>query len=154
MLGKNLRNAVLGISIEYKNSYQFNVPVFNSNLKNSIKQKPTEDGFYIEAFNYFDFLDKGVSGSPNANNPSSIFQYDTPFSYKTKKPRLDQGLGDWAKAKGINKFAVQQSIFRKGIVPRLITKQVQEQLDRGRGIKDRLNEGFLKDIDEEFKDNK
>ena len=99
-------------------------------------------------------MDQGVSGSPNANNPSSIFQYDTPFSYKTKKPRLDQGLGDWAKAKGINKFAVQQSIFRKGIVPRLITKQVQEQLDRGRGVEDRLNEGFLKDIDDEFKDEK
>ena len=74
--------------------------------------------------------------------------------FRSKKPRLDQGLGDWAKAKGINKFAVQQSIFRKGIVPRLITKQVQEQLDRGRGIKDRLNEGFDKDINEEFKDKK
>jgi hypothetical protein len=154
MLGKNLRNAVLGISIEYKNSYQFTVPKFNSNLKNSIKQKKTEDGFFIEAFNYFDFLDQGVSGSPNAKNPFSIFQYNTPFSYKTKKPRLDKGLGDWAEAKGINKFAVQQSIFRKGIVPRLITKQVQEQLDRGRGIQDRLNEGFLKDIDQEFKDKK
>jgi hypothetical protein len=31
---------------------------------------------------------------------------------------------------------------------------VQEQLDRGRGIQDRLNEGFLKDIDQEFKDKK
>jgi len=151
MLGKNLSNAVLGIAIEYQNAFQRFSPVFNSDLRKSIKLKRTENGFLINGLNYFEFLDKGVSGSLNAKNAYSIFQYDTPFSYKDKKPRLDQGLGDWAKSKGINKYAVQNSIFRKGIVPRKITQKVEVQLARGRGVEDRIAEGFSKDLNDYFK---
>jgi hypothetical protein len=149
MLGKNLRNAVLGIGIEYKNSFQQFSPVFNSALRKSIKLNKTEDGFYIDGLLYYHFLDKGVSGSLKAKDAYSIFQYNTPFSYKDKKPPIS-ALKEWADAKNINVYAVQNSIFRKGLVPRRIGDKVEVQLQRGRGVDDRLVEGFSKDLDDIF----
>ena len=72
---------------------------------------------------YSKFQDQGVSGTE--------IKYNTPFSYKTKKPPASAFIS-WAKQKGIKPrgkdgrfttlksfgFAVANSVFKKGIKPK------------------------------------
>ena len=38
------------------------------------------------------------------------------FAYTTKKPPI-KAIESWARSKGLNKFAVRESIFRQGLKP-------------------------------------
>jgi hypothetical protein len=70
---------------------------------------------------YLKFVDKGVSGT--------IRKYNTPYSYKTKKPPINK-IQQWAQIKGIPKeaaYPIQNKIFRFGLKPtNVINKTIRE----------------------------
>jgi len=63
--------------------------------------------FRLLAADYYDYLNKGVSGARQART-------GTPYSFTTKKPPAS-ALKHWANRKGLNEWAVRESIFQKGI---------------------------------------
>lgn len=60
----------------------------------------------IYAEDYLDFVDQGVNGVEQSRGSK--------FSFRDKKPPL-KSISPWAKSKGLNAFAVQTSIWKKGI---------------------------------------
>jgi len=70
--------------------------------------------FRLLAADYYDYLNKGVSGARQART-------GTPYSFTTKKPPVNvsnvdgRSLRQWAQRKGLNEWAVRESIFQKGI---------------------------------------
>ena len=90
--------------------------------KYELSTGPKSFSLFFELEDYWEFQDKGVSGTE--------IKYNTPFSYKTKKPPA-KVFEKWAKRKGIKPrakngqfttyksfgFAVANSIFKKGIKP-------------------------------------
>lgn len=73
---------------------------------------------------YQDFIDQGVNGvgfqKTKSGKMDKRFKSNrsvvtgSPFSYKDKKPPID-AITPWAKAKGISPWAVQTSIYTRGI---------------------------------------
>jgi len=82
-------------------------------LSNDINIKFNEKDLNLELESpyYLKFLDEGVSGVKQ--------KYNTPYSYKNKKPPI-KDLSPWAKSKRINVWALQSSIYNKGLKPRRI----------------------------------
>jgi len=90
--------------------------------KYELNTGPKSFSLFFELEDYWEFQDKGVSGTE--------VKFNTPFSYKTKKPPA-KVFEKWAKQKGIKPrakngqfttyksfgFAVANSIFKKGIKP-------------------------------------
>jgi len=72
---------------------------------------------------YYDFINKGVKGTiSQAKAPGS------PYSFKNKKPPL---FKEWAYRKGLNPFAVQQSVFKKGIRKRPFWDKAYNTITQG-----------------------
>jgi len=137
---KNLHNSILGLAIEYKNTIAGKSPEFSGDLKSSIKFDRYDDeaGFEITGNSYFKFMDKGVNGVKQS--------VGSPYSYRDKKPPL---LIEWSKAKGLNPFAVQNSIYNKGIKPRLILEKTMKNV---KNVGERIGMGYAKDLAEELKE--
>jgi hypothetical protein len=73
--------------------------------------------------NYYDFINKGVKGTiSQAKAP------DSPYSFKSKKPPL---FKEWSYRKGLNPFAVQQSVFKKGIRKRPFWDKAYNTITQG-----------------------
>ena len=72
--------------------------------------------FELKMEKYGDFIDEGVEGVGGNKSDGSAYakvQTSGRFSFKQgKKPPL---FREWAQSKGVNPFAVRESIFRKGI---------------------------------------
>lgn len=95
----------------------------NKNLSFKTKVNPNSIQILYNRTKYTDFQDQGVSGVER--------KFDTPFSYKSKKPPANV-FSKWAKAKGITPrnaqgqfmtfksfgFAVANKIFKEGIKPK------------------------------------
>ena len=127
----------------------------NKNLYNSL-DKEIEVGansfrmaFLME--DYGTFQDKGVSGKEK--------KYDTPFSYKSKRPPL-KPITDWVKNRRFQfrqkngkfmsyqstAFLVRNSIFKKGIKPSLFfTKPFEKAFER---LPDELIEAYGLDVEQ------
>lgn len=127
----------------------------NKNLYNSL-DKEIEVGansfrlaFLME--DYGKFQDKGVSGTER--------KYNTPFSYKSKKPPL-KPITDWVKNRRFQfrqdngrfmsyqstAFLVRNSIFKKGIKPSLFfTKPFEKAFER---LPDELVEAYGLDVEQ------
>jgi hypothetical protein len=72
---------------------------------------------------YYDYINKGVKGTiSQAKAPGS------PYSFKNKKPPL---FKEWAYRKGLNPFAVQQSVFKKGIRKRPFWDKAYNTITQG-----------------------
>ena len=130
----------------------------NKNLYNSL-DKEIEVGansfrlaFLME--DYGKFQDKGVSGTER--------QYNTPFSYKSKKPPL-KPITDWVKSRRFQfrqkngkfmsyqstAFLVRNSIFKKGIKPSLFfTKPFEKAFER---LPDELVDAYGLDVEDFLK---
>ena len=130
----------------------------NKNLYNSL-DKEIEVGansfrmaFLME--DYGTFQDKGVSGKEK--------KYDTPFSYKSKRPPL-KPITDWVKNRRFQfrqkngefmsykstAFLVRNSIFKKGIKPSLFfTKPFEKAFER---LPDELIEAYGLDVEQFLK---
>ncbi len=109
--------------------------------------------------NYGEFQDKGVSGTQR--------KYDTPFSYKSKRPPL-KPITEWVKKRRFQfrkengkfmsyqstAFLVRQGIFKNGIKPSLFfTKPFENAFKR---LPDELVEAYGLDLEQflEFTINK
>lgn len=113
---------------------KLHVPKDSGQLSKSIKYKLTNDGFEVDALEYIDYVDKGVNGI--RNNVGSI------YSYTLKKPPISS-LRGWAKRKGINPYAVQNSLYNNGLKPKHFLRKADEDFS----IED-LTEAYGKDIEE------
>jgi hypothetical protein len=72
---------------------------------------------------YYDFINKGVKGTiSQAKAPGS------PYSFKKNKPPL---FKEWSYRKGLNPFAVQQSVFKKGIRKRPFWDKAYNTITQG-----------------------
>lgn len=124
--------------------------LYNS-LQGFVEKSPAGFRLYFEMEDYGMFQDKGVSGKNK--------KYDTPFSYKNKKPPIGP-LAEWAKKKNIRLrdeqgrfkkgnyntigFLISRSIFEKGLKPSLFfTKPFERAIKR---LPDDLAEAFGNDI--------
>jgi hypothetical protein len=105
---------------------------FDKTLYNSLKYKlfVGENSFTlgIEMEDYGDFQDKGVKGAGGTrkstspfnrrNNKGKIWKQkapDSPYSYKEGKKPSVKHFKRWAESKGLNPFAVRESVYRQGI---------------------------------------
>lgn len=73
---------------------------------------------------YWKFINSGVQGAGGRRKDLSAWVNKapaSPFSFKTKKPPVNfsnidgQSLRQWAHNKGLNEYAVRESVFRQGI---------------------------------------
>jgi hypothetical protein len=78
---------------------------------------------------YGEYQDKGVKGAGGTrkttsqfnrrNNKGKIWKQkapNSPFQYKDKKPPIS-AFRQWAASKGLNPYAVRESVYRQGIAP-------------------------------------
>lgn len=94
-------------------------------LYNSINYRVTQkqDDWTLTLFSedYLKFVDKGVSGTQR--------RYNTPYSYKTKKPPISV-IKQWTRVKGLPEqaaYPIQNKIFRFGLKPtNVINKSIRE----------------------------
>lgn len=124
--------------------------LYNS-LQGFVEKSPAGFRLYFEMEDYGMFQDKGVSGKKR--------KYDTPFSYKNKKPPIGP-LAQWAKKKNIRLrdeqgrfkkgnyntigFLISRSIFEKGLKPSLFfTKPFERAIKR---LPEDLSNAFGDDI--------
>jgi hypothetical protein len=100
---------------------------------------------------YWNFQDAGVSGTER--------KFNTPFSYKTKKPPADI-FESWAKRKGIKPrgangqfttyksfgFAVANSVFKKGLKPtKFFTTPFENEFNK---LPDELVKAYALELDD------
>jgi hypothetical protein len=111
-----------------KGKHNFNKTLYNS-LRYSVYY--SNDKFSMSFFmeDYGEFQDKGVKGAGGTRKTTSAFNRrnnkgkiwrqkasNSPFRYKDKKPPVS-AFKDWAQSKGLNPYAVRESVFRQGITP-------------------------------------
>lgn len=118
---KNYNKVIEDFAKGYVEKIRKLAPKDTGSLQNSIKYIITEDGFEVDALPYLDYLDKGIEGAIEKN-------FTSIYSYTTKKPPIKK-LKPWAKKRGINVWALQNSIYRKGIKPRKFLTKADSQID-------------------------
>jgi len=110
----------------------------DSALKKSIRFTVTQvqEGVRFQLYfsEYGNYLDEGVRGAGGARKTTSKFRSTdnkgkmwkqkapkSRFKYTNKRPPLydssGSGIEPWANRRGLNKYAVQESVFRQGIKP-------------------------------------
>ena len=101
--------------------------VYKGSLEQSIKMPVKMFGFRMVATlylaDYYDYINQGVKGiggtkksGPNKGKPWVIKAPNSPYQFK-KGPKVSH-VRQWAKSKGLNEYAVRNSIARTGIKPR------------------------------------
>jgi len=120
-------------------------------LKGESKLFKNSFGVYFSMEDYGEFQDKGVSGTKK--------KYDTPFSYKSKRPPL-KPITEWVKNRRFQfrkddgkfmsyqstAFLVRNSIYTKGIKPSLFfTKPFEKAFER---MPDELIEAYGLDVEQ------
>ena len=150
-LGVRLKNKTLkeldsirDTSGELKQSYDFKVKIFGETFEMSI--------FLAD---YYDYVNKGVRGAGGLrktedgkylkSGPSQAWKVksvDSPYFYSNKRPPLSP-LKKWLNNKGIkyNPFAVQESIFRRGIKGNHFWDRVVDDATNGE-----INRELIKDL--------
>jgi len=105
--------------------------VYNGSLEQSIKMPVKMFGFRMVATlylaDYYDYLNKGVKGiggtrkykkgvKLNIPEPWVIKAPNSPYQFK-KGPKVSH-VRQWSKSKGLNEYAVRNTIAKTGIKPR------------------------------------
>lgn len=94
--------------------------LYNS-INYRVTQKQDDWTLTLLSEDYLKFVDKGVSGTQR--------KYNTPYSYKTKKPPISV-IKQWTRVKGIPEeaaYPIQNKIFRFGLKPtNVINKSIRE----------------------------
>lgn len=80
----------------------------------------TDKGLSLEIVmeDYYKFIDQGVQGVGGEKADGSIFEQvagDSIFSYKEGFKPSVKHFELWSQVKGLNPFAVRESVFRKGL---------------------------------------
>lgn len=87
-----------------------------------IEQYGTE--LHVTANKWLIYQDAGVNGS-------KLKLYNTPYSFKDKKPPIAP-FKDWAIARGLDEsaaYAIRESVYQKGIAPKKIYSKELQQLE-------------------------
>ena len=92
----------------------------------------TDNGLSVEIVmeDYYKFIDEGVQGVGGEKKSGGIFEQvapNSPFSYKQENKPSVKHFEQWANGKGLNPFAVRESVFRKGIKPNLFYSDVMTE---------------------------
>ena len=110
--------------------------------------------FELKMEKYGDFIDEGVAGIGGNKSDGTAYeavQTSGRFSFKEgKKPPL---FKEWAQSKGVNPFAVRESIFRKGIKGNKWFTEVMNQRKIDNLIT-RLEKAGVKEISLQFSNGK
>lgn len=133
---KNLQAEVEKTAKKVVKKIRLYAPTNQGDLRKSVKYKLTDDGFVIDALDYLDYVDKGVNGI--RRNVGSI------YSYRLKKPPI-KSLKGWSKRKGLNPYAVQNSLYYNGLKPKRFLRKADESFDVGS-----LVTAYGKDIEEQM----
>ena len=97
-----------------------NSGALSKSIKGNIVERDGDVVISIEALEYLEFLDKGVSGTEK--------KYNTPFSYTTKMPPTS-AFKAYSNSLG-EQFAIAKSIQKKGIKPgRFFESKLNNDLD-------------------------
>lgn len=152
-MAKNLRNSLLGIAIEYRNNMRAYSPEFSGDLKSSLQFTHDDTSLEITGATYFKYMDRGVNGvgftgktmseidSKFASRKKNVV-VSSIYNYVNKKPPIS-ALREWSNAKGLNPYAVQNSIYTYGLEPRNILEKTFKNTKR---VEERIVEGYIKDI--------
>ncbi len=120
-----MNNLAIRVTKEVLNQIDSEKLTDTGNLRQSVQMPVKFFGtkFVATLFmaDYYDFINKGVQGVMTVRS-------DTPYSFRDKKPPL---LKEWSHRKGINPFAVQQSMFRKGIKKRPFWDKAYKTITQG-----------------------
>ena len=110
-----------------------------------IQEETGEVTFELKMEDYGTFLDEGVSGVGGTRGDGTSWEQKVTsgrFSFKEgMKPPL---FKEWAASKGVNPFAVRESVFRKGITQtKWYTEVMESKVDE---LKTRLQKAGAKEI--------
>jgi hypothetical protein len=108
-LKKNLQNSITTVtSKSLEQSIEFTVKFIS---KEEVK-------FELLINDYYEFVDEGVQGVGGMNKAGTLGYVKknttSPFTFRDKKPPLD-ALKNWSTWNNVNPFAVQNSVFHRGI---------------------------------------
>lgn len=112
----------------------------DSDLKKSLQYTITKDkgnlSFKLFFPDYGTYLDEGVAGvgnggrkkegQKNLNRKWSIHTPDSRFKFRSKRPPIEM-LRKWAGEKGVNKWYLQEVIYRRGIKKREWFTDIMQQ---------------------------
>jgi hypothetical protein len=115
---------------------KIDAPTDQGDSRKSVKYVITDDGFEVDALHYLDYIDKGINGIKK--NVGSI------YSYTLKKPPI-KSLKGWSKRKGLNPYAVQNSLYYNGLKPKRFLRKVDKEFDV-----DSILVAYGKDIEEQM----
>ena len=109
-----------------KGKHNFDKTLYNS-LRYSIYYSNDNFSLTFSMEDYGQFQDQGVKGAGGTRRTTSAFKRtnnkgkiwrqkapNSPFAYKDKKPPVS-AFKAWAESKGLNPFAVRESVYRQGI---------------------------------------
>jgi hypothetical protein len=109
-----------------KGKHNFDKTLYNS-LRYNIYFSNDNFSLTFSMEDYGQFQDQGVRGAGGTRKSTSAFKRtnnkgkiwkqkapNSPFAYKDKKPPVS-AFKDWAQRKGLNPFAVRESVYRQGI---------------------------------------
>jgi len=112
-----------------KGKHNFDKTLYNS-LRYNIYYSDNKFSLVFSMEDYGEYQDKGVRGAGGTrkstspfnkrNNKGKIWKQkapNSPYSYKDGKKPSVKHFKRWAESKGLNPFAVRESVFRQGITP-------------------------------------
>ena len=142
----NLRKNIEQFINNYIDKMKQNVPENTGALKNSLESNISIDdngiNIGIDALDYAKFQDLGVNGTETS--------YGSPYSFKRKPSPF--ALENFAKSIGASPFALSNSIFKKGIRPKLFaTDTIDKELPN---LGDAVINGMWEDFYETNKETK
>lgn len=118
------------------NYLQTNSPKASGNLSKSFNGGYTIDGIEIGGLDYFKFIEQGVNGTEQS--------WGSTYSFSKKMIPIST-IQSYADERGINVYALQKSIFKKGIKPKdIITSKLNNKLDD-------FGDDFLNSMWDDFK---
>tara|TARA_B100000073_G_scaffold245677_1_gene206178 strand:- start:911 stop:1459 length:549 start_codon:yes stop_codon:yes gene_type:complete len=134
----------------------------SGNLARSLMYKPRvyQNSLSLEFImnDYGLFQDKGIKGVGGVRKMTSTFNRrnnkgkmwkqkgkNSPFSFKKDNKPSVKHFKDWASKRGLNPFAIRESVFRQGIAPSLFfTKPFEAAF---KNLPDNLAEDFALDLE-------
>lgn len=126
-----------------------------------IKVMPNSIRVYFNMSDYGFFQDQGVKGAggvrattskfKSTNNKGKMWRQkapNSPFSFKIGNKPSVKHFKQWAQSKGLNPFAVRESVYRQGIAPSLFfTKPFEKAF---KNLPDQLIEAYGLEAEETF----
>ena len=135
-IGDVMNNLAIRVTQEVVNQINNERLIDTGSLIQSIKMpvKIFGTSFVATLFmaDYYDFINQGVTGAIDKSISS-----DYSFKKGGKKPPVNvssvdgKSLRQWAERKGLNPFAVRESIFQKGVRPRPFWDKAYNNITEG-----------------------